>query len=41
MPRLNVVHYFIYLVSRPTGDKYGSQFLLVKLAIYRRAMYIL
>jgi len=32
------LHNFIYLISLPTGDTSGSQFLLVKLAIFRRAI---
>jgi hypothetical protein len=35
---LSLVQYFIYLLSRPPGDTYGVQFLLVKLAIDRRAI---
>ena len=34
----SIVQYFIYLISRPTGDMNGGQFLLLKLAIYQRAI---
>ena len=34
----SLVQYFIYLISRPNFDTYVSQFLLVKLVIYRRAI---
>jgi hypothetical protein len=36
----SLVEYFIYYISRPTGDTYVGQ-VLVNLVIYRRAIYIL
>ena len=37
----SLIQYFISDKSRPTGDTYGGQFLLVKQAIFQRAIYIL
>jgi len=34
----SLVQYFIYLISRPAGDVYGGQFLLLKLDICLRAI---
>ena len=34
----SLVQYFIYLISPPTGDAYGGQFLMVKLDINAHAI---